>query len=250
MTGSIGKVLAAAVGMGAIAAAVALFTLPEKKPETVSAPPPVVSRKAEEAKKEPEEKREVMEEREEVALPPPSVDIPADSGVDAYGRPKLDLSKIAGTLKLTVPSLSEIDRRLPLDYTCYRKNVSPALTWSGAPSGTKSYVLFLERRKLKEAPFLVWALYDIPASGKGLPANMPKSKAYTNGMRHALSDHDTAEYVGPCEPRGKIPYAFRLFALDTVLGVPAGLPNRDLMKAMNGHILDAVDVEALHYLRF
>lgn len=173
-----------------------------------------------------------------------------DIGADKWGRPLLQLDKLAGTLKLSLPVLTAAEQRLPLEFTCFRANISPPLTWEGAPAGTKSFVVFFERQERDTAPFINWALFDIPAKNKNLKQNLPKQAEAGEGMRHARSDHSAAEYVGPCEPKGKIPYVGRLFALDTMLDLEPGLPVNDLMRAMNGHIIDVSEVKFIHYLVF
>lgn len=173
-----------------------------------------------------------------------------DIGADKWGRPLLQLDKLAGKLKLSLPVLTETENRLPLDFSCFRANISPPLSWEGAPAGTKSFVVFLERREEDAAPFLSWAIFDVPASYKGLKQNLPKQAEAGDSMRHARSDHDTAEYVGPCEPKGKIPYVMRLFALDAVLDLQPGIPANDLIRAMNGHIIDVTEIKFIHYLAY
>jgi Raf kinase inhibitor-like YbhB/YbcL family protein len=173
-----------------------------------------------------------------------------DMGADKWGRPLLQMDKLAGTLKVSLPVLTEKEQRLPLAFTCFRANVSPPMAWEGVPVGAKSLVVFLERREQGVAPFISWALFDIPATGGDLKQNLPKQAEAGGSMRHARSDHDAAEYVGPCEPKGKIPYAIRLFALDTVLDLEPGLPVNNLIRAMNGHVLDATEVSFIHYLAY
>lgn len=222
-------------------ATVQMQPVPEVVPEIAAVPEPVAAPVVE------EEEAGIGEEFGEPE------DTPRTFGpdeLDEYGRPVLDLSRLAGTLKLTVPGLSGSENRLPLVHSCYRANTSPALKWAGAPPGTKSYALFLERRMKGKRPLFTWIVFGIPGDSAAIPGNLPKRAALEGAMRHALSDHDTAEYVGPCEPRGKIEYVFRLFALDSVPALPPGVPSRDLMRAMNGHIVDMSEVRVLHYLRF
>src|ERR1041385_3498263 len=56
---------------------------------------------------------------------------------------------------------------------CTGSNVSPALSWSGAPAGTKSFALTVYD---PDAPtgrgWGHWVVYNIPASATSLPAGM------------------------------------------------------------------------------
>jgi len=165
------------------------------------------------------------------------------------GPPKLQLDNLAGTLKVTVPFVAE-NQKIPLQHTCYRKNVSPAIDWAEAPAGTQSYAIFLERRTTDDdEPFVNWIVFNIPGDQNGLAENRPRTPELPGGAKHALSNHNNIGYIGPCEPKGRIDYAIRVFALDTVLDIAPGVPKYDLIRAMNGHIIDAAEQSFIHYYR-
>lgn len=176
----------------------------------------------------------------DIALPPPLDNTPV----------KLDLARLAGTMKIEIPFLS-VRNKMPLEHTCYRNNISPAAVWRGAPPGTKSFVVMMEKRTPPaEYPFTNWVLYNIPPTAKELPDAMPAEAVFPDGARHAKSDHENIGYVGPCEPQGQFTYALRVFALDTVLEFAVPPPKYALFRAMNGHIIDAAEQEFVHYLRY
>src|SRR5437764_14130202 len=79
---------------------------------------------------------------------------------------------------------------------CTGQNVSPALKWSGAPAGTKSYAVTVYD---PDAPtgsgFWHWVVYDIPASVTSLPAGATFGTA-------GLTDFGVKGYNGPCPPPG------------------------------------------------
>lgn len=140
------------------------------------------------------------------------------------------------------------ERHLPLTYTCYRRNISPRLSWSNPPAGTKSYVLVLQKQNGDDDGQIYWALFDIPAGVNAMRDAVPKQPEY-NGMRQAKNDFGNAEYTGPCDPKGKFNYVFRLFALDIVPDLPAAVPNAALIRTMNGHVLGEAQLPVLHYFR-
>ncbi|MBI2235281.1 MAG: YbhB/YbcL family Raf kinase inhibitor-like protein [Micavibrio aeruginosavorus] len=163
------------------------------------------------------------------------------------GNGELQIGKIAGTLKVSAPDVPT--ERLPLTHTCYRAGTSPALLWTGAPSGTKSFVVLFEKDETQGANILHWALYGIPAAAKGLPAAIPVGAALTGGMMQAQSDIGQPGYIGPCDPRGQFMYQFRVFALDNAPGIAAGASKAELYNAMNGHILDMAILPMVHYYK-
>ncbi len=165
-------------------------------------------------------------------------------------KPELLLNNLAGTLRVRIDDVVTVGDRLPLEHTCYRLNRSPGIKWSGMPAGTQSLVAILERRQTGKPPVWLWVLFDInPATGTLAP-NVPKQAALPGGEKHARNLYNKAEYTGPCEPKGRIPYALRLFALNSKPELDGGVKSDDLIRAMNGHIIDATEFEVVHYLKF
>ena len=104
-------------------------------------------------------------------------------------------------------------------FGCAGGNISPALSWSGAPAGTKSFALTCYD---PDAPtgsgFWHWVVFNIPANVVHLPrgAGDPKSAAAPKGAVQSRTDYGTAGYGGPCPPPGDRPhrYQFTVFAVD------------------------------------
>jgi Raf kinase inhibitor-like YbhB/YbcL family protein len=103
---------------------------------------------------------------------------------------------------------------------CPGQNVSPALQWSGAPAGTKSFVVTTYD---PDAPtgsgFWHWVVYNIPANTTTLPAGAgdPMGHALPPGATQGNTDLAQPGYVGPCPPQGDKPhrYIFTVYALKT-----------------------------------
>ena len=83
-------------------------------------------------------------------------------------------STAAGAFELTSPDVASgakiADEQVFSGFGCKGGNVSPALKWSGAPSGTKSFALMLYD---PDAPtgsgFWHWVMFDIPPDVSELP---------------------------------------------------------------------------------
>lgn len=170
-----------------------------------------------------------------------------------YDEVKVDLSKIAGKLKMSSPDIPATgdgsEPRYPIEMTCYRRNASPAINWHSAPGATKSYVLVLERRALNEKASWSWIMFNIPATSAGLPARINAETLTTAQGVFGANQYGHQAYTGPCEPKGTFPYVLRLFALDTMLDLKPGAQRGDLLPALNGHVIDAAEIRALHYLQ-
>jgi Raf kinase inhibitor-like YbhB/YbcL family protein len=133
---------------------------------------------------------------------------------------------------------------IPAVYTCEGRDVSPPLAWAGLPAGTKSLALIVDDPDAPDpaAPKRVWVhwvLYNLPSTATGLAEAVTK---LPTGTREGLNDWDRTGYGGPCPPIGRHRYFFKLFALDTELP-DLGTPTKAaLEKAMQGHVLEKVEV--------
>lgn len=101
-------------------------------------------------------------------------------------------------------------------FGCSGKNISPTLKWSGAPEGTKSFVLTSYD---PDAPtgsgWWHWIVFNIPANVTTLPQNAGSGKGMPKGAIQSVTDFGTTGYAGPCPPPGTMHrYEFRIFALD------------------------------------
>lgn len=131
---------------------------------------------------------------------------------------------------------------IPAKYTCEGQDVSPALTWTGVPAGAKSVALVVDDPDAPDpaAPkrvYVHWVLYNIPATAAGLPEAVAAS-ALPAGTREGTNDWNRTGYGGPCPPVGRHRYFFKLYALDAELPDLGNPTKAELLKAMQGHILE------------
>lgn len=66
---------------------------------------------------------------------------------------------------------------IPRIHTGEGHALSPVLRWSGAPEGTRSYVLILDDPDALAGLWVHWVLFDIPAGAHELPAGLPRAGA-------------------------------------------------------------------------
>jgi len=130
---------------------------------------------------------------------------------------------------------------IPARYTCKGDDVSPPLSWEGAPEATRSLVLIIDDPDAPdpEAPKTVWVhwvLYNIPPDINSL-AEHSISATLPPGAVEGINDWKRLGYGGPCPPIGRHRYFHKLYALDIVL---EGLnePSKAVVEdAMQGHII-------------
>ena len=135
-------------------------------------------------------------------------------------------------------------------FGCTGQNVSPSLSWSGAPAGTKSYALTMYD---PDAPtgsgWWHWVVYNIPANARGIPAGAgdPKKPGMPAGAVQGNTDFGAPGYGGPCPPAGDKAhrYIFTLYALKVdKLDIPAGATAAMVGFNVNGNKLGSATFTA------
>ncbi|MDD5195517.1 MAG: YbhB/YbcL family Raf kinase inhibitor-like protein [Candidatus Omnitrophica bacterium] len=144
----------------------------------------------------------------------------------------------AFALKLETSSF-ENDKNMPEKYTCLGNDLSPNLSWSEAPEGVQSFVLFCEDPDATFGTWVHWALYNIPKTSSSVKEGLPKVSDLQESMAQGMNDFGKVGYNGPCPPPGKPHrYVFTLYALDTTISVVTRSVTRtDITQAMRGHVL-------------
>lgn len=112
---------------------------------------------------------------------------------------------------------------------CHGDNVSPALSWSGAPPATKSFALLVHDPDAPTggAGWWHWIVYNIPATANSITqgAGTADGAALPKGAAQGKTDFGSKGWGGPCPPQGhgKHHYQFTLYALKVdKLAVPEG----------------------------
>ncbi len=132
--------------------------------------------------------------------------------------------------------------RIPERHTGDGEDVSPAVSWAGAPEGTRSFALVMHD---PDAPlvdgFTHWVLYNIPGDTTELAEGAETGTAGQNSMGNA-------GYNGPAPPpgHGSHHYYFWVYALDDELDLPPGLERRDLIDRIEDHVIEQARVVGVY----
>ena len=156
-------------------------------------------------------------------------------------------------ITVTSPTL-KANEVVPIDHTADGKNTSPALSWAGAPAGTKQFALVYDDPDVVFGgqTFVHWVVYKIPGTAKGLPADLPMDAVLTGpadiaGSIQGLSGFKRTGYRGPAPPPGKPHhYTWTVYALDAELPLAEGLNRNQLMEAIKGHIIGQGSLVAIY----
>lgn len=139
-----------------------------------------------------------------------------------------------GTIKVTSTAFNE-GEMIPKKYTCDDRDLSPQVGWASIPSGAKSIALICDDPDAPVGTWVHWIVFNIPPTAKELPEGI---RALPAGARQGMNDFRKLNYGGPCPPGGTHRYFFKVYALDTVLNLKEGASKSELIKSMEGHILD------------
>ncbi len=101
-------------------------------------------------------------------------------------------------------------------FGCDGQNLSPALSWSGAPEGTQSFIVTAYD---PDAPtgsgWWHWAVFNLPGDVVSLPEGAGTGDALPDGAIHARNDFSQNAFGGACPPEGAAPhrYVFTVYAM-------------------------------------
>jgi Raf kinase inhibitor-like YbhB/YbcL family protein len=135
---------------------------------------------------------------------------------------------------------------IPARYTGEGDEVSPPLSWTGAPMETESFVLIVDDPDVPDpaAPrrtWVHWVVYDIPGSARELQEGISQ-RAMPEGCREGKNDSGDIGYGGPYPPIGRHRYLFKLYALDRTLELREGHTKPEILRAMHGHVLGSAEL--------
>lgn len=143
-------------------------------------------------------------------------------------------------MKIESPSFQN-NKSIPKKYACDGEGVNPPLVFVDVRAKAKSLVLVVHDPDAPRGTWVHWTLWNIPPQTREIHENR-----VPEGAVEGLTDFGRPGYGGPCPPLGTHHYFFKLYALDTILIIPASTRAGDLEKAMSGHILDQAELIGLY----
>lgn len=135
---------------------------------------------------------------------------------------------------------------IPVRYTGRGEDISPALEWSDAPEGTKSFVLIMDDPDAPMGTWIHWVVYNIPAAATGLKENVPPKPVLDDRTVQGINSFRRIGYGGPHPPPGLAHrYFFKLYAIDTKPNLRMGTNKGTVLRAIQGHILERAQLIGL-----
>ncbi len=126
---------------------------------------------------------------------------------------------------------------IPSRFTCDGENINPELIFKCVPKNAKSLALIVDDPDAPMGVWGHWVIWNINPKITEINQNSVPIGAVV-GENSANKN----EYQGPCPPNGLHHYFFRLYALDTIFFLDTNIKAPDLIKAMEGHIIEQAEL--------
>ena len=133
-------------------------------------------------------------------------------------------------------------QEIPKKHAVEGQNVSPPLTISDVPEGTKSLLLIVydpdipkfvkDRFSIKE--WTHWVVFNINPETREIPEGIEPN---AQGLNQGMNTNGKAGWGGPNPPDGKHRYAFRLYALNKKINMNNGATREGIERAMISAII-------------
>ena len=132
---------------------------------------------------------------------------------------------------------------IPVTHTGDGANASPPLAWTNAPAGTKAFALICDDPDAPGGSWVHWVLYDLPPEMSSLAGGAEKTESVLGSAKQGMTDFHKVGYWGPAPPPGAPHrYFYRLYALDQPSGLGARATKKQLLAAIEGHVLGKAEL--------
>lgn len=147
-------------------------------------------------------------------------------------------------MQLTSPAFEPQKSLLP-QYTCDGEGMNPPLSITDVPANTKSLVLIMDDPDVPaeirpDRMWDHWIVFNIPPDTSEIPEGQEPAGVHGEGTSGNL------EYHGPCPPDGEHRYFFKLYAIDTMLGLSEGVHKVEVEQAMEGHVIEQTELVGVY----
>ena len=149
----------------------------------------------------------------------------------------MNSTEAAKAMTLTSPAFIG-GRTIRRTCTADGADLSPALHWAKAPTGTRSFAVICRDVNAPGGTFIHWVIYNIPGTASGVPEGVPRQETLSDGSIQGTNDFGALGYNGPKPPPGRPhEYHFELYALDTMLPVETGVNAARVLHLIEGHVV-------------
>ena len=144
------------------------------------------------------------------------------------------------TMKITSPAFTQ-NESIPVKYTCTGGNTNPELRFAGVPEQAKSLALIMDYPDATVGTFTHWLIWNIDSKNPAIAEHSVPA-----GAVEGKNGAGKTGYIGPCPPSGTHRYFFKLYALDAMLGLPAGASKTELEAEIEKHLVAQAELIGLY----
>jgi Raf kinase inhibitor-like YbhB/YbcL family protein len=119
---------------------------------------------------------------------------------------------------------------IPRQYTCRGHGVSPPISWSGGPDGTKTLALVMDDADAPISPYVYWIVFNINPATPDIQAHLPP------GAVEAVNSKGIVGYTPPCPSRSH-QYRFTVYALNETVPLRSGTNLASALTAIASHAI-------------
>lgn len=140
-------------------------------------------------------------------------------------------------LHVTSPAFEE-GGTIPVRYTGHGEDISPELHLSPLAEGAVSLAVLMDDLDHPVPAYSHWVVWNLPA-GETIPGDIPPGEELPAlGEARQGRGYGRHRYRGPKPPfNWSHRYRYAVYVLDTRLDLPAAARKKDVLRAMQGHIL-------------
>ncbi|TXH06959.1 MAG: YbhB/YbcL family Raf kinase inhibitor-like protein [Candidatus Moraniibacteriota bacterium] len=127
--------------------------------------------------------------------------------------------------------------RIPREYTCDGRDVSPPLSVESVPEDAESLALIVEDPDAPGGTWIHWRLWNIAPT-----TTLIREGSVPAGAIVGRNSFGQPCYGGPCPPNGEHAYIFRIYALRAPLHLPAEATELMFRNALLGNTIAEADL--------
>jgi Raf kinase inhibitor-like YbhB/YbcL family protein len=132
--------------------------------------------------------------------------------------------------KLRVTSTAfQNEGMIPFKYSCDGANTNPPLDIEDIPDGTRSLAIIFENRDTSSGSWAHWVVWNIPV--------MNHIKEYGMHGTEGMNDFHQQRYIGPVPSFDTYQYAFKIYALNSLIYLTPQETKEALEIAMSEHLI-------------
>jgi Raf kinase inhibitor-like YbhB/YbcL family protein len=157
------------------------------------------------------------------------------AGTAPAAKPKAPGAE-GGNMRVTSPAFS-MNQPIPAQFSCDGQDVNPPLAFDGVPPEAKSLALIVDDPDAPGKVWVHWTVWKIDPKTREI-----RQDSVPPGAVQGVNDFGKTAWGGPCPPGGTHRYRFKAFALSFQPELAAGTSEPELVKAMQGKVIDKAEL--------